>query len=310
MARPGLPATTGTPPDGFKSGFVALVGRPNGGKSTLLNAAAGKKLAITSPVVQTTRQRIRAVINRPDGQLVLVDTPGLHKPKDALGRCLNQTTLLELADADAIAFVLDATRPLGVGDEWILTQLKRLSAPCILVCSKAKLAQESQIKAQLQAAEQRLDFSEKIVLSVLEESDAEVFVQACFRLLGPGPLWFGPDQRTDQSLEVWVVELIREQVLHTCFAELPHAVAVQLEQLDYDAGANRYHISALIYVDRMSQKGIVVGKDGAMIKAIGSQARQEMERLLDARIFLDLRVKLRKNWRRDENQLRRLGYGG
>jgi GTP-binding protein Era len=293
----------------FRSGFVTLVGRPNAGKSTLINAVMGRKLAITSDKVQTTRHRFRAVLTSPDYQLILVDTPGLHKPQDALGEELNRSAIQGLQDVDVAAFLLDATKGFGSGDEWVLRQLKSSSAKKLLVISKSKLATSEQIANQIAAAKCHLDFDDSVALSALEAYNVDAFTAACTRLLPPGPLWFSADTSTDQPLEVIVSEFIREKVLLNTFDEVPHAVGVQVDEIEFDEKKQLYRIFATIYVERESQKGIIVGKKGAMIKLIGSKARADLTHFLAAKVFLDLRVKLRKDWRRDANQIRRFGYG-
>lgn len=293
----------------FRSGFVALVGRPNAGKSTLINAVLGRKLAITSNTPQTTRHRFRAILNKPDAQLIIVDTPGLHKPKDALGEELNRSALKAFEDVDAIAFTLDATKPFGKGDEWVLEQVKAAKVPTILVLTKAALASVEQCNDQISCAQALHEFKTVIVSSALEGQGLNDFVESSLELLPEGPAWFPQDSDTDQPLEVIVAEFIREKILVSTFDELPHAVGVAVEELSFDKKKNHYSIAAYIYVERDSQKGMIVGKGGSKIKEIGTRARKDLEHLLAAGVYLDLRVKVRKNWRRDANQIRRFGYG-
>ncbi|MDR2035788.1 MAG: GTPase Era [Coriobacteriales bacterium] len=293
----------------FNSGFVALVGRPNAGKSTLINAVLGQKLAITSNTPQTTRHRFRAIHNLPDAQLILVDTPGMHKPIDALGEELNRSALKAFEDVDAVAFVLDATKPFGKGDRWVLEQLSRTKVKALLVVSKTALATPEQVQAQVCAAQKEYPFTDTILTSALEGEGIPALISACVELLPEGPAWFSQDANTDQPLEVLVAEFVREKILTSTFDELPHAIGVQVEDIGYDAKRNHYSIEAIIYVERESQKGMIVGKGGAKIKAIGSEARADLEHLLGASVYLDLRVKLRKNWRKDAHQIKRFGYG-
>jgi len=295
--------------NGFKSGFVALVGRPNAGKSTLINAVLGRKLAITSNTPQTTRHRFRAILNLPNAQLILVDTPGMHKPFDALGEELNRSALKAFEDVDAVAFTLDATQAFGKGDRWVLEQLARSQVKVILVLTKTALASPEQVEAQLAAARREHSFASTVLTSALEDQGAQAFVSACVGLLPEGPAWFSRDMDTDQPLEVLVAEFVREKILTSTFEELPHAIGVQVEDIAYDGKRNHYSIEAIIYVERESQKGMIVGKNGSKIKAIGSEARKDLEHLLSASIYLDLRVKLRKNWRKDAHQIKRFGYG-
>ncbi|MCL2530071.1 MAG: GTPase Era [Coriobacteriia bacterium] len=293
----------------FKSGFVALVGRPNAGKSTLINAVLERKLAITSSTPQTTRHRFRAILNLPSAQLILVDTPGMHKPIDALGEELNRSALKAFEDVDAVAFTLDATQPFGKGDRWVLEQLERAQVKKILVLTKTALATPEQIEAQVAAASRDYLFIDTVLTSALETQGVKTFISACEELLPHGPAWFPRDASTDQPLEVLVAEFVREKILTSTFDELPHAVGVEVEEIAHESKRNHYSIEAKIYVERESQKGMIVGKKGAKIKTIGSEARKDLEHLLGASVYLDLRVKVRKNWRKDAHQIKRFGYG-
>ena len=294
--------------EGFKSGFVTLVGRPNAGKSTLINAIMGKKIAITSDTAQTTRHRFRAVLTREDFQLILVDTPGLHKPHDALGEELNTSALKALEDVDVVAMLIDASQPIGRGDEWVAEQLSRVRSKKICVLSKLDLATEKQISAQREAAEALGTWDAMVGLSSATGKNVDAFVEEVQFLLPEGPAWFPADMETDQPLEVMVAEFIREKILRNFFDEVPHAIGVAVEEMEFEK-PNLYRIYAVIYVERDSQKGIIIGKRGAAIKRIGTEARKDLELLLGAKVFLDLSVKVRKNWRRDANQIRRFGYG-
>ncbi len=275
----------------------------------MVNAAVGSKVAITSDTPQTTRHRLRAVIDREDAQLVLVDTPGLHKPHDALGEELNRSALLALDDVDVACFVLDAAAPFGTGDEWVLKHVASVPSPKVLVITKADLVGPDEVARQTDAATKVTEFTEVVVVSAFEDFNVEGFVQTAASLLPPGPRYFPRDMRTDQPLEVMVAEFIREKVLLNTHEEVPHAVGVAVEDMEYDEERDLSSIWATIYVERDSQKGIIVGKGGSMIKAVGTEARTDLERLLGGRVFLDLRVKVRKNWRRDASQIQRFGYG-
>ena len=291
------------------SGFVAFVGRPNAGKSTLVNALVGVKVAITSDTPQTTRHRLRAVIDRDDSQMVVIDTPGLHKPHDALGEELNRSALLALSDVDAACLCIDATKPVGTGDAWVAAHLARSKAPALLVITKADIADEQTIEAQMEAAEKLLPFEHRVVVSAVSGLNLGTLVEVLEGLLPEGPRYFPRDMRTDQPLEVMIAEFIREKVLRATFDEVPHAVGVALDDLEFDEKAGLARIAAVIYVERESQKGIIIGKGGVMIKRVGTEAREDLERLLGMRVFLDLRVKVKKDWRRDAAQIRRFGYG-
>lgn len=292
----------------FRSGFVALVGRPNAGKSTLLNACMGEKVAITSPVAQTTRRRMRAVINTPASQLVIIDTPGLHKPKDALSSELNKSALGELADADAVAFLVDATKPVGRGDEWVANHVARAEAGYkLLVLTKADIAGPEQVAAQLEAARALCDFDDELVVSAREGFNVDAFVGLVSEHLPEGPRWFPEGMDVDATPEDLVAEFVREKLFLHLRQELPHSVGVLCESLEY-ADDGHASIEATILVERAGQKGIVLGKGGQMIKRVGIEARRDIERLLGCRVFLDLTVRVAPAWRRDEREIRRLGY--
>ena len=295
--------------NGYKSGFVTLVGRPNAGKSTLLNAIMGKKIAITSNTAQTTRHRFRAVRTTEDYQLVLVDTPGIHKPHDALGEELNTSALKALEDVDVVAMLVDSSQPVGTGDEWVAAQLKRIRTPKILVLSKTDLVDAETLDEQAARARELADWDCVITCSALENENVQAFVDAAVELLPEGPQWFPADMETDQPLEVIVAEFIREKILRSFRDEIPHAIGVQTEEMKYSKKKNLHSIRAIVYVEHESQKGMIIGKRGEAIKRIGTEAREDLEHILGTRVYLDLSVKLKKNWRRDANQIKRFGYG-
>lgn len=296
-------------PETFKSGFVTLIGRPSSGKSTLLNALMGKKLAIASPTAQTTRHRFRAVHTTDTHQMIIVDTPGVHKPHDTLGEELNTTALKSLDGIDVVAFLLDSSAPFGKGDEWIIEQLKSFNMPKILVLSKIDLVTPEQLEEQRFKAVSAGDWSDVVELSSTTGQNLDLFSSTIEKYLPIGPLWFPVDMETDQPVEVIIAEFIREKILLTMHDEVPHAVGVVVEDMEYNRRKNIERIYASVYVERDSQKGIIIGKGGNAIKEIGSQARKDLETLLGKKVFLDLQVKVRKNWRRDLNQIRRFGYG-
>lgn len=295
--------------EGFKSGFVTLVGRPNAGKSTLLNAIMGKKIAITSSTVQTTRHRFRAVYSRDDYQMIIVDTPGLHKPKDALGEELNTSALKALEDVDVVAMLIDSSKPIGKGDEWVAEQVKRARCKKICVLSKTDIASPEQISAQREAAEKLMQWDAMVALSSESGRNVDAFIEEVVYFLPEGPAWFPSDMETDQPMEVVIAEFIREKILRSFNDEVPHAIGVKVEELEYQKKSDLTRIYATIFVERDSQKGIIIGKKGAAIKKIGSEARADLEHLLGTRVYLDLTVKVKKNWRRDANQIKRFGYG-
>ena len=292
-----------------RSGFVALVGRPNAGKSTLTNAAVGSKIAITSDVPQTTRHRLRAIVDTDDAQMVIVDTPGLHKPHDALGEELNRSALKALEDVDVVAMLIDATQPLGDGDKWVAKHVAKTRAKKILIITKMDIAKGPQVERQLAYAKTLLPWDDEVVLSAVSGFNLEGFNAAVMRFLPEGPRWFPRDMPTDQPIEVMVAEFVREKILRTTHDEVPHAIGVSIDEMKYDKKADLWRIFAIIYVERDSQKGIIIGKGGEALKAVGIDARQDLERLLGSKVFLNLSVKVKKDWRRDASQIRRFGYG-
>jgi GTP-binding protein Era len=294
---------------GLRSGFVALVGRPNAGKSTLTNAIVGSKVAITSDTPQTTRQRIRAVLDRDDAQLVIIDTPGLHKPHDALGAELNRSALKALEDVDVVAMLVDATQEFGRGDAWVADHVAKTSAKRVLVITKADLAPREMLDVQVIAATERVKFDDVIAVSAVEGFNVDEFVELVVEYLPQGPRWFPRDMPSDQSTETLIAEFVREKILRSTHDEVPHSVGVAVDDITYDDRRDLYRIWAIVYVERDSQKGIVIGKGGEMLKAVGTEARLDLERLLGGKVFLNLSVKVKKDWRRDAAQIRRFGYG-
>ena len=296
-------------PEVFRSGFVTLVGRPNAGKSTLLNAVMGEKVAITSRTAQTTRHRFRAVYDTDEMQLVMVDTPGLHKPEDALGEELNESALQALEDVDVVAMLIDSSKPIGRGDEWVARQVQQLKCKKILVISKTDLVKKAVIREQIAKADQMGSWDDVVTLSSKQKVGIDDFIDAVYDLLPNGPRWFPKGTGVDLSDEVLIAEFIREKILRHTRDEVPHSVGVQVEQIDRDPQTGFMKVWAVIYVERNSQKGIIIGHGGSMIKQIGSEARQDLERLFDVGVHLDLTVKVKKDWRSDASQIRKFGYG-
>lgn len=295
--------------DGYKSGFATFVGRPNAGKSTLLNAIMGKKIAITSNTAQTTRHRFRAVKTTDDYQLVIVDTPGIHKPHDALGEELNTSALKALEDVDVVAMLVDASKPVGTGDEWVAAQVRKTKTKKVLVLSKTDLVDGATLDEQRQAASSLAEWDAIVACSAETLDGVDETVATLVGFLPEGPQWFPDDMETDQPLEVIVAEFIREKILRSFRDEIPHAIGVQTEEFEYVRKKDLYRIRAIVYTEHDSQKGMIIGKGGNAIKRIGTEAREDLERILGTRVFLDLSVKVKKNWRRDANQIRRFGYG-
>jgi GTP-binding protein Era len=297
------------PYEQVRSGFVALVGRPNAGKSTLVNALVGEKVAIVSDKPQTTRHRLRAVLDTEDAQIVLVDTPGLHKPHDALGEELNRSALMALRDVDVVCQVVDLSQAIGGGDRWVARHVEASPAKKVLVLTKADLPSEVPIERRVTEAAALLAFDDVVVLSAKELFNLGGFVAAVSSMLPLGPRFFPREMTSDQPEEVVVAELVREKVLWHTRDEVPHSVGVAIDDLRYDADKDTTFVHATIYVERESQQGIVVGSGGAMVKRIGTEARGDLEKLFGTKVYLDLAVRVRKDWRSDGAQIQRFGYG-
>jgi GTP-binding protein Era len=288
------------------SGFVPVVGRPNVGKSTLVNSLVGEKVAITSARPQTTRNTIRGVLTTNEAQLVFVDTPGLHKPRTTLGARLNTLVDGSIAEADAVLFVLDATQRIGPGDRRIAERLLKAGAPVVVVVNKVDAASQEQTIVQLDEAGE-WDFEAYVPISALKDDGLDRVVRELVALLPDGPFFFPPEMHTDQPDQFLAAELVREKYLSRLREELPHSVAVVVGDIETrDDGV--VVVPAIVYVERESQKGIVIGKGGELAKAVGSEARPELERLFGAKVFLDLRVKVEKDWQRLDHALDRLGF--
>ncbi len=289
----------------MKSGFVAVVGRPNVGKSTLVNALVGSKVAITSPRPQTTRSVVRGVLTSGDAQIVFLDTPGLHRPRTALGERLNRLVGGTLAEADAVVFVLDATQKIGPGDRLIAERLGEAGTTTVVAVNKVDLAADDAVVEHLAVAGE-WDFDAYVPVSALHGENLQPIVDELVELLGEGPAYFPPGTVTDQPEEFLFGELIREQFLARLRDELPHSLAVVVDEIvEQDNGVVR--IEARLVVERDSQKGIVIGAGGTLLKEAGSDARREIESLLGAQVFLDLRVRVEKDWQRRPGLIDRLG---
>ncbi len=292
----------------FRSGFVAVVGRPNVGKSTLVNALVGHKVAITSDKPQTTRHTIRGVLSRPEAQIVFVDTPGIHKPLHRLGSYMVQTALATLEDVDAVLFVVDGTSPPGAGDRYVAERLAHLSRPVVVAVNKMDLLTPSQVESAISAYSTLCPVAGALAVSAQTGRHLEELVQMLIRLLPEGPPYYPLDTVTDRPEEFLVAELIREKVLHLTREEVPHAVAVVVERMARREGRDLIDISATIYVERESQRGILIGKGGRMLREIGRLAREEIEAWLGSKVYLELWVKVSEDWREREGRLHSLGY--
>ncbi|MCH7668098.1 MAG: GTPase Era [Acidobacteria bacterium] len=290
------------------SGFFAVVGRPNVGKSTLVNALVGTKVAITSSRPQTTRNTIRGVLtlSEPQRQFIFVDTPGLHKPKNSLGERLNRLVYGSLAEVDGALFLVDATKKIGPGDRLIAKRLAQSDLPVVLVVNKTDIAKPDQVISQLQVAGE-WDFHAYVPVSALKESGMTPIIEELTPLLTDGPLFFPVDMVTDQPDFLWAGELVREKFLRRLHEELPHSLAVLVEEIETRPNG-LVAVSATVFVERKSQKGIVIGKGGALLRDVGREARADLERMFGAKVFLDLRVKVEPDWQRKDASLDRLGF--
>ncbi len=302
-------------PDGFRSGFACFVGRPNAGKSTLTNALIGSKIAITSSRPQTTRHAIRGILHRPDAQLIVIDTPGLHKPRTLLGSRLNDVVRETWSEVDVIGFCVPADVPVGRGDEFIVNELRGVAerTPVIGVLTKTDLAQPEQILDRLTELSALMEFAEIVPCSALEDFQTSLVADLLVARLPEGMPLYPDGDLTDEPEEILVAELIREAALEGVRDELPHSIAVVIEEMGPREGRHpkaepMLNVMANIYVERSSQKGIVIGKGGERLRQVGSDSRRQIEALLGTKVFLDLHVKIAKDWQRDPKQLRKLGF--
>ena len=293
----------------MKSGLVALVGRPNVGKSTLLNALLGQKLAIVSDKPQTTRSAVRGVLHRPEGQIVLVDTPGLHKPRTLLGQRLNDLVRGTLSEVDLVLQLVDAAAGVGAGDRFLAAELAKVPTPKLGVVNKMDAASRAKMAAALQATADLADFAEVVPVSARDGTQLDLLVELILGHLPEGRPLYPKGHTSDEPEQHLVAELIREKALAVVRDELPHSVAVLVEEMGPDPEReDLLVIRAFLFVERASQKPIVVGKGGSVLRDIGTRARAELEALFGTQVYLDLRVKVAKEWQRDPRQLSRLGF--
>jgi len=290
-----------------KSGFVALVGRPNAGKSTLLNRLVGEKLAIVSDKPQTTRNRISGVRNYPDGQVVFVDTPGVHRPIHRLNVRMVDTALQALREVDVVVAVVDASEPSGGGDRFVMETLRQVKIPRVLALNKVDLIDKPDLLPRIERYDRQVGFVDIVPVSAMTGENVDRLERVLLSHLPDGEPLYPEDYLTDQPERFFVAELVREQVLGHTHAELPFASAVVVDRFEEPDAKGLLRLFCTILVERESQKPIVVGRGGAMIKTIGTAARLELERFFDAKVFLDLRVKVRADWREDDRMLDELG---
>ncbi|HWH33481.1 MAG TPA: GTPase Era [Egibacteraceae bacterium] len=296
----------------MRSGFCSIVGRPNVGKSTLLNAVVGQKVAITTPVPGTTRHAIRGILHaQRDGepaQVVFVDTPGLHKPRTMLGNRMNDTAREALSGVDCVVFMVDASQAIGRGDEFVASLLADVKAPKLAVLNKVDLVAKPKLLPQLTRVAELGDWDEIVPISAAGRDGVELLAGLIVARMPEGPPYFPEGQVSDQPVELALAEIIREKAITIMREEVPHSIAVLVEEILPGEREDVRVVHANLYVERDSQKGIVIGKGGEVLKSIGARARAELELLLGARVYLELRVKLMKEWQRDAKALARLGY--
>ena len=291
----------------YKSGFVAVVGRPNVGKSTLLNQIIGQKIAIVSDTPQTTRNRILGILTLPDAQILFLDTPGIHKPQHKLGEYMVNSARSALREVDLILFVSDVTESVGPGERFILDMLKQEQTPVILVLNKVDLVAKDKLLPIISQYSAFRDFAAIVPVSALAGSNVDRLLSVIKDLLPEGPQYYPEDEVTDQPERVVAAEFIREKIFRLTREEIPHSTAVEVEEMKTRPNGDVF-LRATIYVERESQKGIIIGAKGAMLKEIGQQARLDMENIFGSRFFVDLWVKVKNDWRNKEGSLRMFGY--
>lgn len=301
------PITIPVAPEGFKSGFIAIVGRPNVGKSTLMNHLIGQKIAITSPVAQTTRNRLRGILTTKEAQIIFVDTPGIHKPHHELGKVLVQNAKIAIKSVDSVLFVVDSSTDAGTGDRFIFDILKHVQTPVVLGLNKVDLQPSNCQFIDDSYADLIVDTNWSTVkFSATTGEGTEKLQSSLIKSLEPGPYYYPPDLVTDQPERFIMAELIREQILLQTRQEIPHSVAITIEKVEETPKITK--INAAINIERSSQKGILIGKKGSMLKIIGTEARQQIQKLISGEVYLELFVKVEPKWRQSRLRLAEFGY--
>ena len=290
----------------FRSGFITIIGRPNAGKSTLMNTILQQKIAIVSDKPQTTQNRIRGFYTTDDAQLIFIDTPGIHKPKHKLGEFMNEAAKGAVAGVELIFYIVDAGQPYGKGEEYIIRSLPK-DTPVFLLLNKIDLLEKDALLHMIMEYSERFPFAEIVPVSALKDDNVDRLLETVISYLPEGPCYYPEDMVTDQPERAIMAEIVREKVLECTSDEIPHAVAVEMQEVKERENGTVY-AGAVIYVERESQKGIVIGKNGAMLKRIGRLARLEMERTLGSKFYLELWVKVKKDWRNKEIYLRNFGF--
>jgi GTPase len=298
------------PEHGYRAGFACFAGRPNVGKSTLMNALVGSKVAITSSRPQTTRRAIRGIVHRPDAELIIIDTPGLHRPRTLLGERLDSLARSTLTEVDVIGFCLPAAERIGPGDRYLAEELSSLGkTPVIAIVTKTDEATREQVAAQLAAIADLGAWADIVPVSAVSKFQLDVLADVLVSYLPPGRALYPDGDLTDEPEQQLVAELIREAILEGVRDELPHSIAVVVDEMGpRDGRDDLIDVHAIMYVERPSQKAIVLGAGGSRLKEVGTTARRQIEALLGSRVYLDLRIKIAKDWQRDPRQLRRLGF--
>ncbi|KAF0818342.1 MULTISPECIES: GTPase Era [unclassified Cytobacillus] len=293
---------------GHKSGFISIIGRPNVGKSTFLNRVIGQKIAIMSDKPQTTRNKVQGVLTTNDAQFIFIDTPGIHKPKHKLGDFMMKVAQNTLKEVDVILFMVNAQEGFGRGEEFILEKFQSVRTPIFLVINKIDQVHPDELLKIIESYKEKYDFSEIIPISALEGNNVETLLGQIKKYIPEGPQFYPADQVTDHPERFIVSELIREKALHLTREEIPHSLAVTIDKMERREDKDVVHVMATIIVERDSQKGIVIGKQGKMLKEIGKRARVDIENLLGSQVFLELWVKVQKDWRNKMSQLRDFGF--
>lgn len=291
----------------FRSGFVSVIGRPNAGKSTLLNHLLGQKVLIMSDKPQTTRNRIQCILTEERGQIIFLDTPGIHKPKHKLGEFMVGAAKESMREVDLILYMVDLSAEFGPGEEYIISMLKQTKTPCVLALNKVDLLNKEQLMRKVQEFSRKADFKAIVPISAKTGENTDELLNVIFNQLSSGPLYYPEDEVTDQPERFIMAELVREKVLQLTHDEIPHSIAVVIEEVQEKKTLVK--VRALVVVERESQKGIIIGSGGKQLKEIGRLARQDIEALLGSPVFLELWVKVKKDWRNRPDSLRNYGYG-
>lgn len=290
----------------FKSGFITIIGRPNAGKSTLLNALLKEKIAIATPKAQTTRNNISGILTTEDTQYIFIDTPGIHKPKHELGKTLNRSAYTAIQEADLIFYMVDATQPFGSGDQFLLERIQQSKLPCFLILSKIDLIDKEKLLFVLTKWQERHNFDEIIPISALTEDNLDTLLKVARDYMQEGGMYFPEDMKSDHGLTFQLSEIIREKVLLKTNEEVPHSVAVVIEKMDETDST--VYMNAMIIVERNSQKAILIGKQAAMIRSIRLSAQKELKEKLGKKVELELYVRVENNWRNRRHKLSQFGY--